>query len=238
MKIKFILVLLIFSCIFFSTYFVNNIHEVVQVKEVFNSNDDVLECQVKNVESITDTAIIKGYVPYTKYEKLNIRIDEIVKKYISEFKDTINGYKPLADDVKFTLEFSFDTYEYNEYITYVIRLFADTGGAHPNTYITTVTYNTKTNELVTIETLNKDYPELIKKLSELSYNKLKENEIIKQINSEDMLKDGTKPTLENFRNFAFTKEGMRIFFEKYQVAPYVAGEFEILIPYEELGIKI
>lgn len=238
MKMKFILVVVVFCCIFLSTYFVNDIHEVVQVKEVFNSNDDVLECQVKSVENVTDTAIIKGYVPYTKYEKLNARIDEIVKKYIDEFRDTINGYKPLAEDVKFTLEFSFDTYEYNEYLTYVIRLFADTGGAHPNTYITTVTYNTKKDELVTIETLNKEYPELIKKLSELSYNKLKENEIIKQINSENMLKDGTKPTLENFRNFAFTKDGMKIFFEKYQVAPYVGGEFEILIPYEQLGIKI
>ena len=53
-----------------------------------------------------------------------------------------------------------------------------------------------------------------------------------------MLKDGTKPLATSFGNFAFSKNGMIIFFNRYQVAPYVAGTFKVNISYEQLELNI
>jgi len=49
-----------------------------------------------------------------------------------------------------------------------------------------------------------------------------------------MLESGTRPTLQNFKNFAFGDDGLILFFENYQVAPYFYGSFQVKIPYSKL----
>lgn len=51
-----------------------------------------------------------------------------------------------------------------------------------------------------------------------------------------MIEDGTKPINNNFKNFAFSEDGLIIFFEQYQVAPYSFGNFEVIIPYSKLSM--
>ena len=49
-----------------------------------------------------------------------------------------------------------------------------------------------------------------------------------------MLLEGTSPKEENFKNFAFSKDGLILFFEQYQVAPYSEGSFRVVIPYDKI----
>ena len=51
-----------------------------------------------------------------------------------------------------------------------------------------------------------------------------------------MILDGTLPKKENFSNFAFTDKGLLVFFNRYQIAPYSFGSFNITIPYSDLDI--
>jgi hypothetical protein len=52
----------------------------------------------------------------------------------------------------------------------------------------------------------------------------------KDISDENWIKDGTKPTAENYRTWSFTKKGVAIIFNAYQVAAYVYGEQTVEIP--------
>ena len=51
-----------------------------------------------------------------------------------------------------------------------------------------------------------------------------------------MILDGTLPKKENFSNFAFTDNGLLVFFNRYQIAPYSYGSFNIIIPYSDFDI--
>ena len=53
--------------------------------------------------------------------------------------------------------------------------------------------------------------------------------------NDDMLRSGTAPEAENFSSFALTPEGIRIFFQPYQVAPWAAGSQVVDIPLDALA---
>ena len=53
----------------------------------------------------------------------------------------------------------------------------------------------------------------------------------------DMLKEGTLPTADNFKNILFSDKGLIIYFERYQIAPYYYGDYSITIPYKYINLK-
>lgn len=52
----------------------------------------------------------------------------------------------------------------------------------------------------------------------------------KNISDEKWINEGTKPTTENYSVWYFTKKGIAILFNSYQVAAYVYGEQRVAIP--------
>ena len=52
-----------------------------------------------------------------------------------------------------------------------------------------------------------------------------------------MLKEGTQPLTNNYKNILFTNEGLIIYFERYQIAPYYYGDYKITIPYKYLNLN-
>lgn len=236
---RYILALFLFLILIISTYFIgSNFNDIEFVKEDYTSVNTKSNYTLKEIKEDGDTYQISGYIPQTNYKDFNEKIQNIIDNYIKEFKSDISDIKPISEDFKFTLEFTFDAYEHENYISYVIHEYVNLGGAHPNTYISTISYDIKNKKVITIEDLLKMNPKILDILSKYTHKKLKENPIIKEVNDSGMLTEGTKPTTENFKRFAFDKNGLIIFFETYQVAPYVAGDFSITVPYSELGLKI
>jgi len=48
------------------------------------------------------------------------------------------------------------------------------------------------------------------------------------------IKYGTDPSEpENFENFFFTEDAFAVHFDAYEVGPYAAGPFTVMIPYEK-----
>jgi hypothetical protein len=47
-----------------------------------------------------------------------------------------------------------------------------------------------------------------------------------------MLKSGTAPELDNYSSFSLFPAGLRIHFQPYQVAPFVAGAQRVDVPLE------
>ena len=89
------------------------------------------------------------------------------------------------------------------------------------------------NKIITIKDLINSDPMILEKLSSFSYNVLSNDNAFKNSNILSMLKDGTAPTIDNFKNIVFSNNGLIIYFERYQIAPYYFGEIALTYPYKK-----
>lgn len=174
------------------------------------------------------------YYPESEFDILNKEITKKIDKYIYQFKDDIKDVNVQVDQY-YTLDIIYNTYEYKNYISYVFHVEYYTGGAHPNHEIFTVTFDKSKNKIIDINDLIKLNPNILNTLSSISRKELLNN---KNIVDSNMMFEGTTPTLQNFSNFAFSKDGLILFFEYYQVAPYSSGEFQVVIPYNKLNLLL
>lgn len=227
-------VLISYFCMYtFHKNYVSNFLSSIQV-----ISDGKVETE-KKIQEITDLYKIRIYYPYTAYEVLNHEISSFIQQYKNEFQANIqNSNIPVSQF--YTLDIRYDSYSYQNFISYVFFIFLDTGGAHPNTYIHTITFDKDSKKVVTIESLMKKNSTILEILSKESLFQLQQSEKFQNedlTNIHDMLIEGTRPIAKNFRNFAFSSDGLLIFFENYQVAPYVYGSFQVKIPYSKLNLN-
>ena len=171
--------------------------------------------------------------PSTNYPKVNALIKEYLDTNINNFKNiTLNKTKTT-----YYLIINYKEYHYHNLISYIIFSESFTGGAHPIHLIKSFIYNINTNSFITINTLIKNNPNILNELSNYTYHTLSNKKIFQNQVVNDMLKEGTLPTTNNFKNILFTDKGLIIYFERYQIAPYYYGDYNITIPYKDLNLK-
>lgn len=214
-KILFILIIL--------TIFVN-------IYLIFRKSNDLSTVYVNNNGNFnekTDNYDIKINYPLTGYKKLNEEITKIVNKYMKDFKNNLPN-KDIQVDMKYTLIIDLKDFYYNDYVSFVFYIEYFTGGAHPNHEIVTINYDKRTNSFIKIENLLEKNEDILDIFSKISRINLINNP---KITVTSMMYEGTKPIKDNFKNFVFTKDGILLLFNYYQVAPYSQGEFQIIVPY-------
>jgi hypothetical protein len=107
--------------------------------------------------------------------------------------------------------------------------FYSDGAAHPGLYSITLNYDLSRGKELALADLflpNSDY------LGALSNYCIAE--LSKQPFFEGPFAEGAQPTVENYRNWNITSDGLMITFDEYQVAPYAAGPQKVVVPYSEL----
>jgi hypothetical protein len=165
----------------------------------------------------------------------NQRLNELVTKEVDIWRQsflqntapTVNNGSTL--DMTYTLlsqigelwSFKFD-----------FSFYAD-GAAHPGLNSMTLNYDLGQGRELALADLflpNANYLEAISKycIAELS----------KQPFFDGAFAEGAQPTLENYRNWNMTPDGLMITFDEYQVAPYAAGPQKVVVPYSELQTLI
>lgn len=191
----------------------------------------------KRVSNISENHKFKidVYYPVSNYPILNKAVMKIVNNHLNLFKQSTHD-KNIQPNQYYTLNILYNTYDYSNYLSYIFRISEYTGGAHPNNIVATISYNKDNDQIITINDLVKDNESLLDVLSTESRKILENNPIFKDKVVQGMMLDGTKPKLENFKNFVFSKDGLIIFFEQYQIAPYSYGEFNVIIPYSKIRI--
>lgn len=215
MKLKYLIILFLIINLIFCIYIIN-------VKAISN-NEYKIEEKNNKYKIIT-------YYPKTDYPKLNNVINDKIYEYIKKFKENVNS-SDYPINQYYSLIILYDCYEYDNYISYIFRIEDYTGGAHPNHRIYTVVYDIKNNVIITIDDLINKNQNILNIFSENSREILKSND---KITSSTMLYEGTKPKKENFTNFIFSKNGIILFFQEYQVAPYSQGEFNVVLDYKKI----
>ena len=181
-------------------------------------------CLIYRNNNKEDTDIKVKY-PIYEYYKLNKVITENINYYL---KDNIDNYYFLYIDYK--------DYEYKEYISIVLYISYFTGGAHPNYEIKTI--NKNTNKFIDIDDLINRDKDILNKLSIYSREYFSNNDMFNDRVVFDMMIDGTKSIKDNYKYFNITSDGLIIYFNRYQIAPYYYGDYNITIPYNYLDLSI
>lgn len=184
----------------------------------------------KKIHEVDENYQIVAYYPITSYQNLNIEIEKLIEENIKNFKEEIMISNVLNQTSR--LDILYNSYSTGEYLSYVFTIFQDTLGAHPISFYNTISYNTKTQEIISIDDLVSQKSNFLEIASKNVRDILLKN---KKIVNMEMMMQGTMPKKENFSTFAFTKEGYLFFFSPYQVAPYSSGKFEVLVPYEKFN---
>ncbi len=115
-----------------------------------------------------------------------------------------------------------------DFISILFFVYEYTGGAHPNTTTTAFNYDLTRNQPVRLADLFDPKADHLKILSEYSIRELK------KLKTVDGAEEGAGPKAENFASWNITPGGLRITFDRYQVAAYAAGDHEVLIPFAVL----
>lgn len=232
---KYILVICIFCIFVFSTMLLkyNNLIIPIDVKQVFN-NEVLGNTKIKEEVFENEKFNMKIYYPETEYENLNNEILAKINLEKENFLKEIESLENQEHDNKFSLDITFNQYKYDSYISFAFDVVTNLGGAHPYNYISTIIYDTKSKKVINIQDIIDKENNFLEKMSEISYRNLSENDSIKKYSNEENLKEGLKPIKSNFENIIFADDKLILYINAYQVAPYVAGNFEISIPYNEI----
>ncbi|MGE5541193.1 MAG: DUF3298 domain-containing protein [Bacillota bacterium] len=136
---------------------------------------------------------------------------------------------------KQTLDIDYRSTSAPHSVSYMFVQHADTGGAHPNTYFRTFTFDTRTGKSLALADLFTPGTAYLTQLSQLSRELLpaiiakNSGSAIADINP-NMLSNGTIAEQANFANWYLEGSSLVIAFEPYQVAPYAAGPQTLSIP--------
>jgi len=117
-------------------------------------------------------------------------------------------------------------------VSYIFTTYANTLGAHPNTYFRTFTFNTSSGAHLSLTDLFTPETDYLSKLSQISRMELPR--VIGDLFDTDSINAGTEPNEENFRRFFLDNQSLVILFDPYQVAAYAAGPQTLRIPLSEL----
>jgi len=180
-------------------------------------------------------------------EVLQALTENYIENYKSDVKslfeaDLHNGMKP--DDVPawYNYEYQLNT-EMKEgrkgIWNYTLTDFRYTGGAHPNTEITCLNVSQETGKILSEE-------DVFNVKDTANICKLIMNELIKEVNKRTGIDtitslDGLQSMgilLDTYlyipSNFILGKEGVTFYYNRYEIAPYSAGDFRLTVNYDDI----
>ena len=165
----------------------------------------------------------------------NQRLNELVQKEVDLHRQGFlqNPATPISNgsslDVTYTL---ISQYADIWSLKFDFHFYSD-GAAHPGLYSMTVNYDLRQSRELALSELfipNSNYLEMISNYCIAELNK--------QPGFEGPFSEGANPTLENYRNWNITPNGLLITFDTYQVAPGASGPQTVIVPFGELQALI
>ena len=115
-------------------------------------------------------------------------------------------------------------------LTVTYEIWTYTGGIHGNNDIITLSYDVESGQRLLFEDLVVATDTALERLAAYCAKNL-QNTLGEDLD-EAMLKSGTAPDLDNYSSFSLFPAGLRIHFQPYQVAPFVAGAQRVDVPLE------
>lgn len=167
---------------------------------------------------------------------INESVFKTVDKCLNDFRKDMSDWEVPYEltEVNSFMDINYENFVLNEdlfsFSFEVYTYYA--GAAHPNSYAISNNWDMKNGKFLTFSGLFKKDSKYLSKISNFCIENLKLQAKMSDYEMiDDMLQSGAGPRDSNFMNFNFLQKGMLITFDRYQVAPYVAGTQYVLIPY-------
>jgi hypothetical protein len=134
----------------------------------------------------------------------------------------------------FFLSISYEEYRFSDTIINLVFTIADyTGGAHPNSYYKTFTFDLEQERVIILDDLFVEGSNPLAVISPIVQQDLITR--IGEMTDPTWIEQGTGENPENYQNFAITPDALIFFFPPYQVAAYAAGPQQASIPLSQLN---
>ena len=139
----------------------------------------------------------------------------------------------LSDTRKESLRLEYESFSSPATLSFVFTMFADTLGAHPNTFYRTFTFDRASGEELKISDLFVANSGYLARLSAIAEFELAKS--LGEFSNVEYIRQGVAPEDLNFQSFALDGTNLVLVFPPYQVAPYAAGTQQVTIPLSQLS---
>ncbi len=183
----------------------------------------------------TERYDLKIDYPNFKNKKIKEKVLTYIDKQRQEFMNVIKESENIQISSKYDFNLNVTSSERNNIIYVNILTYSYTGGAHYIRDDYSLYWDDDTKEFIDLKYFFKD-EEAFKEMTNLAYYYVinlgqEENRNFDQL----WVRRGTAPTIDNYRHFEFTDNGLEIMFPPYQVASWADGQINITIPYEDIN---
>ena len=183
----------------------------------------------------TERYDLKIDYPNFKNKKIKEKVLTYIDKQRQEFMNVIKESENIQISSKYDFNLNVTSSERNNIIYVNILTYSYTGGAHYIRDDYSLYWDDDTKEFIDLKHFFKD-EEAFKEMTNLAYYYVinlgqEENRNFDQL----WVRRGTAPTIDNYRHFEFTDNGLEIMFPPYQVASWADGQINITIPYEDIN---
>lgn len=184
------------------------------------------EVLAKIEDGILNTAFDMEEIPGTVEETALRYEDNLKDEYFNEYEGLEGGFgaKTWEDHVN-----GYFSGRYKQYLSYMVELYSDRGGAHGISTMTPVVFDKKTGEIVPEEAFFADgYREPVAALLQAHLPEALEGD-------EEALAAISDPGLVVPNGlYEVTKDGVTWYYQPYVIAPFSVGVISISIPWNEL----
>lgn len=211
-------------------------------------NDDTPEKKLRGIGLLEEDNTewyevrIKYPVEVLNYPKIHSHLRNVSETIKSETGIYDAGREPDTTSPPRSLIIDMDNYtSAGKLASVLVYSMSYTGGAHPNHYYQSVTFNTETQEIIDLEELFKE-SDYIYRISEYVTSRLlrqKSEKTGEEIESDEWIERGALPLPSNFEIFVLVPgkkrksfSGIKFIFPPYTVGPYSDGTYEVFVPVE------
>lgn len=191
--------------------------------------------QSSKITENTEVYMIDLEFPVLEDSYVSAQIDKYINETADQFKSDAQefGPHPVAGR-KYTLFTNYQFKESENYKTFVFLTSVDMGGAHPNHFFKTLTFDNLGNLVTISDLVQKEFGEenVFEKISEVVQSKLIED--LGDVAESSWIKDGAGPFPENFQDFYVEGDKIHFLFEPYAVAAYALGSREVTLSFDEI----
>lgn len=161
----------------------------------------------------------------------NQRLDGLVQKEVAVFRDEFKRGPVTEVSTSSYLEVTYTLItQYDDIWSFkFVFSFYNNDAAHPGDYSLTLNYDLSTGRELALGDLFAPNSNYLETISVYCIGELRKLPF-----SDSFTTEGANPTIENYRNWNITPNGLMITFDTYQVAPGAAGPQIVTVPYEQL----
>ena len=206
----------------------NNCAKVIAEYPVAVEGDEEIRSFINDTVFYHVLFTLSGFV--TSEEELVEDLETVARRFITD-------YEKFADEqggeyrVGWTIETTGEVlYQSPDIVSIGLKNFSYTGGAHPNSYFDLLNFDLREKKMLQLGDLINDLASF-ETIVEKHFRKYHQLDEKADFNKAGFFWDGA---FSLPANYALKEEGIYLYYNKYEVAPYAVGATELLIPWREL----